>query len=119
MASLLYDDIRCAIDDGIELKEEFQFDAEIMHELSRVTYDTWHYYIFGNTTVLKASVTELYRDMVRLISNVVSDDNHKKPKEQTLNYALYVTDSSTMLPFLNTIYFKPESIVDFASNIII
>ena len=90
-----------------------------MRQLKELTYETWHYYIFGNSTVLKAAVRNLYTDIVHYMQDVVSDDNSKKPDGMTLNYALYVTDTATMLPFLVTLGQKPNSIVDFASNIVV
>jgi len=63
-----------------------------------LSVDFWKYVIYGNTTVVYAAATELFRDWLTLISQMVDNDNTRHPNP--LRFALYVSDISVYIPVL-------------------
>jgi hypothetical protein len=118
-AYLLYDDLMCDLADGKEIADKFKFTSEIIEELRSLANDVWKHLIFGNSTVMKAAVTPLFREWIKLINNVVKDDNEKRPIDKTLNMALYISDASHLLPIMNMLGKSMSAPFQFADNFLL
>jgi hypothetical protein len=118
-AYLLYDDVICDLADDRSLNDKFNFDPDTMDTLRNLVIDVWKHLIFGDARILKAVVTPIFREWITLFNNVVADDNQKQKKDNTLNFALYVSDASLLLPIMNMYGVTRTKPFEFADNFIL